>query len=377
MNNLRPIEARFSRANPDRFPERRDRLTRMIVRKSLAGFLVTDSANVHYLTGFRGEDSWLFLSKNEAVILSDSRFTDQIAEECPGLEAQIRKAGQSLISMAADRAESIGSQIGFESRAVNVADWSDLKERSPAAEWIPTNGLVEELRVIKDKDELDSLRHAVSIAERAFTVLRASLRPSDTEKDLANRLDATIRSLGGECSAFPPICAVGGRAALPHAIPTDHRCEESPLLLVDWGARRDMYNSDMTRVLVTGKPNAKLSKVYGVVLEAQLAAIDAIRPGVNAGEIDKIARQKIDQAGYGRYFGHSLGHGLGLRVHEAPGLRAGNDTPLRPGMVITVEPGIYLKDWGGIRIEDDVLVTKHGHEVITSVPKQFEEICLV
>lgn len=373
---MRPIEARFSRANPDRFPERRDRLTRMIVRKSLAGFLVTDSANVHYLTGFRGEDSWLFLSKNEAVILSDSRFTDQIAEECPGLEAQIRKAGQSLISMAADRAESMGSQIGFESRAVNVADWNELKERSPAAEWIPTNGLVEELRVIKDKDELDSLRLAVSIAERAFTVLRASLRPSDTEKDLANRLDATIRSLGGECSAFPPICAVGERAALPHAIPTDHRCEESPLLLVDWGARRDMYNSDLTRVLVTGKPNAKLSKVYGVVLAAQLAAIDAIRPGVSAGEIDKIARQKIDQAGYGRYFGHSLGHGLGLRVHEAPGLRAGNDTPLRPGMVVTVEPGIYLKDWGGIRIEDDVLVTKQGHEVITSVPKQFEEICL-
>jgi Xaa-Pro aminopeptidase len=348
----------------------------MIVRKSLAGFLVTDSANVHYLTGFRGEDSWLFLSNNEAVILSDSRFTDQIAEECPGLEAQIRKAGQSLISMAADRAESMGSQIGFESRAVNVADWNELKERSPAAEWIPTNGLVEELRVIKDKDELDSLRLAVSIAERAFTVLRASLRPSDTEKDLANRLDATIRSLGGECSAFPPICAVGERAALPHAIPTDHRCEESPLLLVDWGARRDMYNSDLTRVLVTGKPNAKLSKVYGVVLAAQLAAIDAIRPGVSAGEIDKIARQKIDQAGYGRYFGHSLGHGLGLRVHEAPGLRAGNDTPLRPGMVVTVEPGIYLKDWGGIRIEDDVLVTKQGHEVITSVPKQFEEICL-
>lgn len=374
---MRPIEARFSRANPDRFPERRERLTRMIVRKSLAGFLVTDSANVHYLTGFRGEDSWLFLSKNHAVILSDSRFTDQIAEECPGLEAQIRKAGQSLITMAAERAEALGSQIGFEGRAVNVADWSDLKDRSPAAEWVPTNGLVEELRVVKDKDELDSLRHAISIAERAFTVLRASLRPSDTEKDLANRLDATIRSLGGECSAFPPICAVGARAALPHAIPTDHRCEESPLLLVDWGARRDMYNSDLTRVLVTGKPNAKLAKVYGVVLAAQLAGIAAIRPGVSAGQIDQIARQKIDQAGYGRYFGHSLGHGLGLRVHEAPGLRTGNDAPLRPGMVVTVEPGIYLKDWGGIRIEDDVLVTKQGHQVITSVPKQFEEICLV
>ena len=374
---MRPTEARFSRPDPDRFPARRERLTRLILRKSLAGFLVTDTANVHYLTGFRGEDSWLFITKSKAVLLSDSRFTDQIAEECPKLEAQIRRPGESLLTMAGEHAEAAGKSIGFESRSVNVADWSELKERAPSAEWVPTSGLVEDLRIIKDRDELDSLRAAVSIAERAFTVMRASLRPADTEKDLANRLDATVRSLGGECSAFPPICAVGPRAALPHAIPTEHRCEESPLLLVDWGARRDMYNSDLTRVLVTGKPNAKLAKVYGIVLKAQMAAIEAIRPGVTGGEIDQIARQKIEQAGYGRYFGHSLGHGLGLRVHEAPGLRTGSDIQLRPGMVVTVEPGIYLKDWGGVRIEDDVLVTKQGHEVLTSVPKEFEEICLV
>jgi Xaa-Pro aminopeptidase len=264
--------------------------------------------------------------------------------------------------------------VGFEKRALSYADAQSLIEASSTTTWTPTEELVEGLRVFKDKHEIRAMREAISVAERAFTVLRASLRGEDREKDLADRLEGTMRSLGGECSAFPSICAVGPRAALPHAIPGSTRVGEHPILLVDWGARWGSYNSDLTRVLVTGPSSSKIEKVYQTVLSAQKKAIEAIRPGARAGDVDRIARRTIEEAGFGRYFGHSLGHGLGLKVHEAPGLREGSDVLLEPGMIITVEPGIYLKDWGGVRIEDDVLVTKAGHEVLTSVPKEFDEV---
>jgi Xaa-Pro aminopeptidase len=328
------------------------------------------------LTGFRGDDSWLIVTREKSLILSDSRFVDQIQEECPGLEAEIRPpgAGKTLIWMTQKVVKTLGvSSVGFESRYLVHADATSLPSPGVSADFVPTHDLVETLRAVKDRSEIQTVREAISVAERAFTVLRASLRGEDREKDLADRLESTIRSLGGEGSAFPPICAVGARAALPHAVPGKKQVHESPILLVDWGARWCSYNSDLTRVLVTGPPTSKLEKVYQTVLSAQQRAIEAIRPGALTGQIDRIARQTIEDAGFGRYFGHSLGHGLGLKVHEAPGLRQGMETPLQPGMIVTVEPGIYLPEWGGVRIEDDVLVTKDGHEVLSHVPKEFEQ----
>jgi Xaa-Pro aminopeptidase len=364
-------------AEQEVYPQRRDRLARLLRQVPIDALVVSDRANVRYLTGFRGEDSWLIVGRRTSFLISDARFTDQIAEECPGLEGVIRQpgSGKTLLSLTAEQLGSLrAKRVGFEKRVLSFADAEDLRGLLGTAELVPTENLVEEGRAIKDRFELQTLRESISIAERAFTVLRASLRGEDREKDLADRLEGTIRSLGGECSAFPPICAVGPRAALPHAIPGPTRVAENPLLLVDWGARFGSYNSDLTRVLATGPASSRFEKVYGTVLSAQKRAIDAIRPGALAGEIDRIARRTIEEAGFGRYFGHSLGHGLGLKVHEAPGLRQGSDVRLVPGMVVTVEPGIYLKDWGGIRIEDDVLVTKSGHEVLTSVPKEFDDI---
>jgi Xaa-Pro aminopeptidase len=348
-------------------------------KDSLDALLVSHPANVYYLSGFRGDDSWLWVGVDQAILLSDSRFTDQIADECVGLEAIIRKPGrgQTLVSTAADVARSAGwRRLAVESTSLHVADWEKLRADLPDGDWRPSEGYVEDLRVIKDEHEIETMRSAVAIAQRAFAVLRATLRPEDREKDLADGLESTVRRLGGDGSAFPPICAVGPRAALPHAIPTLHRVEESPILLVDWGARSNRYNSDLTRVLITGPLTPKIEKVYNAVLRAEESAIRAIRPGAIAGEIDQIARHSIEEAGFGRSFTHSTGHGLGLDVHEAPGLRPKADTVLRPGMVVTVEPGIYLKGWGGVRIEDDVLVTPDGHEILTSVPKRLEEICL-
>lgn len=376
LTAIAPKTPRPSAGEADAFPHRRERLARIVRAQKLDFLLVSDRANIRYLTGFRGEDSWLLVSPKKSLILSDARFTDQIAEECPGLDAEIRQpgSGRTLLSMAVQAIESLRAKnVGFEKRALCYADAQTLMQTSPTTTWVSIEDLVEGLRMRKDKHEIRSMREAVAVAERAFTVLRASLRGEDREKDLADRIEGTIRSLGGECSAFPSICAVGPRAALPHAIPGSTKVAENPILLVDWGARWGSYNSDLTRVLVTGPPSSKIEKVYRTVLSAQKRAIHAIRPGARAGDIDRIARRTIEDAGFGRYFGHSLGHGLGLKVHEAPGLREGSDVLLEPGMIVTVEPGIYLKDWGGVRIEDDVLVTKTGHEVLTSLPKEFDE----
>jgi Xaa-Pro aminopeptidase len=203
------------------------------------------------------------------------------------------------------------------------------------------------------------------------------MTPESTEKDIAAELEYRARGFGAKGLSFPVIVAVGPRAALPHAHPTDRRVGESDFTLIDWGANSGLYVSDLTRMVVTGRLSQKFRKIYQVVLEAQLAAIDAIRPGVDCEHVDKVARDVIDAAGYGKYFGHGLGHGIGLEVHESPRFSRGQShVLLEPGMIVTVEPGIYLSDWGGIRIEDDILVTKTGHEVLTHVPKQLEDCCL-
>ena len=229
--------------------------------------------------------------------------------------------------------------------------------------------------MVKDREEVAEIRRAIDQAERAFTVLRASLRPEQTEKEVADNLEHQMRLFGAKRASFESIVAVGPRAALPHARPTSQRIGASDFVLVDWGAD-SLYKSDLTRVLVTGKIPPKLERIYGVVLKAQLRGIEAIRPGISCEEVDSAARKVIEDAGFGRNYGHGLGHGIGLDIHEGPRLGQGQKNILQPGMVVTVEPGIYLPGWGGVRIEDDVLVTKTGHEVLTSLPKQWSDACL-
>jgi Xaa-Pro aminopeptidase len=232
------------------------------------------------------------------------------------------------------------------------------------------------LRQIKDREEVAEIRQAVRYAEKAFAAIRVTLRPEQTEKEIADALDYQLRRFGARGSSFPPIVAAGPRGALPHATPGDEPVGEQESVLIDWGAAGRLYKSDLTRVLVTGRISPKLRRIYGLVLAAQTQAIAAIGPGVAAQEVDAVARGVIAAAGYGRRFGHGLGHGLGLEVHEAPRLTAASSTVLQAGMVVTVEPGIYLPGWGGVRIEDDVLVTRRGHEVLTTAPKQLEEMIL-
>ena len=359
----------------DGYERRRDRLRRAVAKARVDALLVTDFTNVTYLTGFTGDDSYLLLRRDGDVILSDPRYTTQLGEQCPGLDLHIRPPGGPMLQALVKTASAAKiRRLGIEGDSMTVALRDRIAEKLPRAELRTTSQLVEQFRVVKDKGEVTQLKEAVRQAERAFAVLRASLRPEKTEKQVADELESQLRQFGADGCAFPTIVAVGPRSALPHATLTKTEIGSADFLLVDWGADGGLYKSDLTRVLVTGRISPKLERIYGVVLRAQLAAIDAIGPGAVAQDVDNIARSVIAEAGFGRYFGHGLGHGLGLQVHEAPRLSAGSETVLRAGMVVTVEPGIYLPGWGGVRIEDDVLVTRGGHEVLTAVPKQCEEI---
>ncbi|MBV9125936.1 MAG: aminopeptidase P family protein [Planctomycetes bacterium] len=353
--------------------QRRQRLAEQLRDESLDALLISHPVNVTYLTGFSGESSYLVLSERRTLLVSDARFTTQIQEECPGLEAHIRPPSQSLPRAVVEVLDRLGFRaVGFESAHLSVAEWELYREAAPAINWKGGPERVEKLRAVKDASEIAQIREAIAIAERAFTMFRAMLRPQDSERELADALEMYVRRAGGRCSSFPAIVAVGERAALPHAPPTDKKVAEADLLLVDWGASGRFYKSDLTRTLATRKISPKLEEVYAVVLKAQQQAIARIRPGARGQEIDHEARSVITAAGFGSFFGHGLGHGLGLQVHEAPALRQNSEAVLQPGMVCTVEPGIYLPDWGGVRIEDDVLVTPDGCEVLTRVPRDLE-----
>jgi len=358
----------------DYYAPRRDKLRRLVRSSDADALLVTSFTNVTYLTGFTGDDSYLLVRPDGEVLVSDPRYTSQLEEECPGLDLLIRPPGVSMLKgvSKAIRASKVG-RLGVEGSSMTVGLRDELAAALPKVEFVVTNGLVERLRQIKDKMEIARFHEAVRMAEKGFEVLRSTLRKEKTEKEVAAELEFAMRQFGAKGCAFPSIVAVGPRAALPHATPTHATIGSSDLLLVDWGAHEGMYRSDLTRVLVTGKISPKLRKVYKTVLNAQVAAIQAVRPGILAEKVDAVARTMIAKAGFGRYFGHGLGHGLGLDVHEAPRLAVGSKTVLRPGMVVTVEPGIYLPGWGGVRIEDDVLVTRSGHEVLTGASKSLEQ----
>ena len=359
-------------------PLRRDRLRACFGDDKIDALVVTSFTNVTYLTGFTGDDSALLLTRDRAIVISDGRYATQLGHECPDLEIHIRPVGQLLMPGIAEVATKLGvTRLGFESTTLTVAEHLKLAELLKTIEPAPTTDRVEALRLVKDEFEIDAIRAAARAAERGFEMLRAGLRRDDSESAAADMLESYMRRCGATCASFPPIIAVGVRSALPHARPTPEvKVGDDDFVLIDWGAstRPFPYKSDLTRVLVTGNVTSKFARIYRVVLAAQLRGIAAIRPGVTGKEVDAEARSVIEDAGFGDFFQHGLGHGLGLDIHEAPRLRKESETVLRPGMVVTVEPGIYLPDWGGIRIEDDILVTPDGREVLTNVAKELETV---
>ncbi len=258
-----------------------------------------------------------------------------------------------------------------------VSEQLNLRDLLPTTGLVGLSDAVEQLRAIKDDDEIATIREAIRAAERAFQMLKHGLDLTETELQTSDLLETYLKRCGSSKPAFDPIVAAGAKSALPHASPAaDRRIGDDSFLLVDWGATVSGYRSDLTRMIVMGNVGEDFRKVYHVVLDAQERAIAAIRPGMSAKAIDAEARSSIERAGFGGKFGHGLGHGIGLAIHESPSIRPDSEDVLKPGMVVTVEPGIYLPDWGGIRIEEDVLVTPDGCEVLTSLPKSFDSLTL-
>lgn len=360
----------------DRAAHRRQKLLSQIKDQSFGALLISNETNVSYLTGFTGDSSYLLIGKDICTLISDGRYTTQISQECPELDVVIRPQTDTIIVAAGKVVKRAKlTKLGIEADHLTVAHGEKLEEDIKGLELCPTSGAVESLRQIKDAGEIGEIRKAIYQAEKGFEVLRAQLRPEMSELQAAHALEQAMRQFGATVAAFPPIVAVGDHAALPHARPTPRLISEADFVLIDWGATAPSgYRSDLTRILVTGSISPKLERVYGVVLKAQQAAIRSIRPGARCRDVDAVARRVIENAGFGKHFSHGLGHGIGLNVHEGPRMSAASEAELKPGMIVTVEPGIYLEGWGGVRIEDDCLVTRQGCEVLTSVPREFGQV---
>ena len=339
----------------------------------LDALLVTSLPNIRYLTGFSGSSAALLLRKDApAALYTDPRYAVQSHQQ---VDCPVKVAKGPLVRSIVRDLRRIGlRRIGFEQDHLTVGQLESLKKDLPAlAELLPVSGVVEGLRMVKDAGELALIRASVEVNSRAFENSLKRLRPGMAEAELAAEIDYQNRKLGAEAPAFDTIVAAGERAALPHAQPGAARIQPG-MLLIDMGAFRQGYASDMTRMVYLGAAPPKYKRAYRAVLEAQLAAIDAVRPGVKSAAVDRAARQTLKGYALDGAFTHSTGHGLGLEIHEPPRLGRKDKTKLEAGMAITIEPGIYLEGWGGIRIEDTVLVTESGCEILTPTSKDLRQI---
>jgi len=337
-------------------------------------FLVLEQDNRRYLSGFTGEDGQcdesagaLFITQNRQLLATDSRYVTQAENEAPDFEVFCYKKG--LAHSLPEILDSLKTQhLGFESMRLSYLQHrrfqEALKKKKMAITLHSSEGLVERLRTVKDENELEIIKRSLALAESVFEAVLEKLTPGMREKDLAWAIEKGLRESGAESIAFPPIVASGPHAALPHAIPTDRPVGEGEPILFDWGARLNGYCSDISRTVVFGNPDDTFKSVYQVVKDAQAKAIEAIKPDMTTQAIDKVARDHITAKGYGDYFGHGLGHGVGLATHEKPHLSPLRPTNLECGMVTTVEPGIYLPGWGGVRLENMVVVGNDGVEVL-------------
>jgi len=348
--------------------------------KSIDTFMVTVEENRRYLSGFSGEDTQcdetagaLFVTQDQLLLATDFRYETQAQNESPACTVFRYKEGPA--KALPEIAGILGSRvIGFESKQISHHRHAEMirhiGKNDEAIELLPLEGVVEKIRVIKEESEIDTTRKALAIAESAFKKMTHKIRPGMTEKEVAWMMEKNMREAGAESCSFHTIVASGPNSALPHAVPTDRKITIGEPILFDWGAKLDGYCSDTSRTIIIGKPRDPFTRVFNTVVTAQQMAIEAIRSGVSTRDVDSIARDYIEEAGYKGRFGHALGHGTGLAVHEAPRLSPLKPKPLAEGMLVTVEPGIYLPEWGGVRMENQVVVRKDSAEVLNDLDTQ-------
>ena len=336
--------------------------------------LVTDDENRRYLSGFVGTAGYLFITQNGAVLATDSRYTEQAGDQAP--DYRVDRITGRLEWLPALAAEFGVKRLGFEADNVTVhllerfkAANSESENGAKGFELVPTTGVPLGLRAFKDADELALLQRSIDIADHAFSAVAETIRVGDTEEEIAWRIEVAVREQGAESLSFPTIVGSGPNAALPHHRAGEREVREGEPIVIDMGARYRGYCSDLTRTVVVGEPDEQFKKVYDTVLAAQLTAIESVEAGMTGAEADNLARTVINEAGYGELFGHSLGHGIGLEVHEAPWVASRVEDKLEDGMTFTIEPGIYISGWGGVRIEDIVVLENGRARVLSHAPK--------
>jgi Xaa-Pro aminopeptidase len=350
------------------YSPRRERLHSVMEDSRANAFLITALVNVRYLSGFTGSHGALLLTNERALLFTDPRYQTQAPQES---DCEVKIAKGPLTATVSNWIKRLRLKtVAIEQNRISFAEYQHLKEAAPKIRLKPVAGEVEKLRMTKSPAEVATIKASVHLNSAALEQAMRLFKPSMTEVDLAAEIDYRMRRLGADGSAFETIVASGQRTALPHAKPTDRPIQRDQLLLVDMGANVAGYASDMTRTYAVGKLDAKMRRMYRAVLESQLAAIDAVKPGTLCSSVDRAARNILQGYGLDKLFLHSTGHGLGLEIHEPPRVGRKERTKLEAGMVITIEPGTYDEDIGGVRIEDTVVVTTNGCEVLTPTAKE-------
>ncbi|MFC5701070.1 M24 family metallopeptidase [Cohnella faecalis] len=345
------------------------KLRTLIAKSGADALLVTNAVNRRYLTGFTGSSGVVLVSADKAAFLTDFRYREQAAQQVIGFEnvehgADINATVSELLGQWGVRT------LLFEDLDVTFAAYSTMKAKLAPAELVPSGGIVEKLRMVKDESEIAIMQEAADLADRTFEHILSFIKPGVTELSIALEMEMFMRSNGATSSSFDTIVASGERSALPHGVASSRVIGQDEFVKLDFGAYYNGYCSDITRTVFVGKPSEKHLEIYGIVKEAQQYALDHLGPGMTGIEGDALTRDIITRYGYGDYFGHGTGHGLGMEIHEAPRLSLTGDIVLTPGMTVTVEPGIYLPGFGGVRIEDDVVITDAGIQILTRSPKE-------
>jgi len=345
---------------------RRQRLKQWLAQHEADAFLVSSAANVRYLFGFRGEG--LGVVASVSALCTDRRY-ELDAAALPGrIERVLHPAGH--LEGAIEHLRALGARkVAFESQALTFATFEQLRKKLRGVKLLPTSGVVEGFRAVKSPEEIALIARAAEVTDQALAAILPLLKPGVTEREVALELDRQLVMHGGERPAFDTIVAFGPSAACPHAVPGPRVLEPGQMVKIDCGARVDGYCADITRTVPVGKPDARLQQVYGAVLEAQQAAIAAARAGLACKDLDAVARDVLRCHGLAEQFGHGLGHGVGLEIHELPAVSTRSQDVLRRGMVVTIEPGVYIEGWGGVRIEDTVAIEARGCQVLTRTPK--------
>ncbi|MCH7801043.1 MAG: aminopeptidase P family protein [Chloroflexi bacterium] len=350
-----------------------DNLRQQFPAHDVDSILISTPENRRYLSGFSGSAGWLLVSATDAALATDFRYIEQGGQQAP--EYRIHRTAVNSDWLAELASEMNLSRIGYESDHLTVAGLADFEKAladgseggSPSL--VPTTGIVETMRAVKDQNERELLERAIAIADEALSRVAPTIQPGMTEKQVAWDIEKAMRELGAESIAFGIIVGAGPNGALPHHRADDTVIQSGDPVVIDMGATYEGYRSDLTRTFCVGPPDDRFREIYDTVLGAQMAAEEAARPGMTGAEVDSVARDHIAAAGYGEYFGHGLGHGVGLAVHERPRIVPKSDDVLEDGMVFTIEPGIYIPEWGGVRIEDIVALESGRTKVLSKSPK--------